>query len=132
MSAMLCSCLMKSPPRNARVGIQRQTSFWDFAATTETTVDLHYLMRRSWRWASFNLLTFKQKLAPESPLFPLLSPLRFMDFHVGEDDLTCDKDWKHIFKRFRNLLLRHRGVVVNGFRITPDIIRTHFKSNGLS
>jgi len=60
------------------------------------------------------------------------SHLRFMDFHVGEDDLTCDKDWKHIFKRFRNLLLRHRGVVVNGFRITPDIIRTHFKSNGLS
>ena len=55
-----------------------------------------------------------------------------MDFHVGNDDLTCDKDWKHIFKRFRNLLLRPRGVVVNGFRITPDIIRTHFKSNGLS
>ena len=55
-----------------------------------------------------------------------------MDFHIGDDDLTCDKDWKHIFKRFRNLLVRPRGVVVNGFRITPDIIRTHFKSNGLS
>jgi len=52
--------------------------------------------------------------------------------HVSDDDLTCDKDWKHVFKRWRNLLLRRRGVVVNGLRITPDIIRTHFKSSGLS
>jgi hypothetical protein len=55
-----------------------------------------------------------------------------MDFHVGDDDLTCDKDWKHIFKRFRNLMLPASGVVVNGFRITPDILRTHFQSYGLS
>lgn len=55
-----------------------------------------------------------------------------MDLHVGDDDLTCDKDWKHIFKHFQNLMLRARGVVVNGFRITPDILRTHFQSHGLS
>ena len=55
-----------------------------------------------------------------------------MDLHVGDDDLTCDKDWKHVFKRFRNLLLRARGVVINGFRITPDVLRTHFRSHGLS
>jgi hypothetical protein len=55
-----------------------------------------------------------------------------MDLHVGEDDITCDKDWKHIFKRFRNLLLRPRGVVVNGFRIKPDIIRDHFRSMELT
>ena len=36
-----------------------------------------------------------------------------MDLHVGDDDLTCDKDWKHVFKRARNLLLRARGVVVD-------------------
>ena len=37
-----------------------------------------------------------------------------------------------MFKRWRNLLLRQRGVVVNGLRITLDIIRDQFKSAGLS
>ncbi|KAF8152208.1 hypothetical protein B0H34DRAFT_664334, partial [Crassisporium funariophilum] len=57
------------------------------------------------RGTSLTLLTFKNKLSPDSPIYPILSPLRFMNFRVGDDDLTCDKDWKHIFKRFRNLLL---------------------------
>ena len=67
-----------------------------------------------------------------SPIYPILSPLKFLNLHVGDDDLTCDKDWKHIFKRWRNLLLRQRGVVVNGVRITPDIIWDQFRSAGLS
>jgi len=83
------------------------------------------------RGSAFIQLTFKQKLFPESPIYPLLAHLKFMDLHVGDDDLTCDKDWKHIFKRARNLLLRARGVVVSGIRITPDILRAHFRSNGL-
>jgi len=74
------------------------------------------------RGSAFFLLTFKHQLSPQSPIYPLLAPLTFMDLHVGDDDLTCDKDWKHIFKRFRNLLLRDRGVVVNGFRVTPGIL----------
>lgn len=84
------------------------------------------------RGSAFAFLTFKKKLSPQSPIYPLLSPLIFMDLHVGEDDITCDKDWKHIFKRFRNLLLRPRGVVVIGFRIKPDIIRDHFRSEKLT
>ena len=84
------------------------------------------------RGAAFILLTFKQQLSPESPIYPLLKPLTFLNLHVGDDDLTCDKDWKHVFKRFRNLLLRHRGVVIDGFRITPSILKDHFKSSGLS
>jgi hypothetical protein len=59
------------------------------------------------RGAAFILLTFKRQLSPESPIYPLLKPLTFLNLHVGDDDLTCDKDWKHVFKRFRNLLLRH-------------------------
>ena len=82
--------------------------------------------------SAFILLTFKRRLSIQSPIYPLLYPLKFLDLHVGDDDITCNKDWKHVFKRFRNLLLRHRGVIVNGFRITPDIIRDHLKSNGLS
>ena len=84
------------------------------------------------RGSAFILLTFKHRLLPQSPIYCLLQPLKLLNLHVGDDDLTCDKDWKHIFKRFRNLLLRQRGVVIKAFRITPDIIRDHFKSNGLS
>ncbi|KDR69495.1 hypothetical protein GALMADRAFT_44896, partial [Galerina marginata CBS 339.88] len=84
------------------------------------------------RGSSFIQLTFKSRLSRSSPIYPLLKSLDFLNMHVGEDDLTCDKDWKHVFKRWRNLLLRRRGVVVNGLRITPDIIRNHFKSSGLS
>jgi hypothetical protein len=84
------------------------------------------------RGSAFILLTFKNQLSPQSPIYSLLHPLKFLNLHVGDDDLTCDKDWKHVFKRFRNLLLRQRGLVIIGFRITPDIIRDHLKSNGLS
>jgi len=84
------------------------------------------------RGSSFILLTFKSDLSHNSPIYPLLKPLKFLNLYVGDDDLTCDKDWKHVFKRWRNLLLQQRGVVVNGFRITPDIIRDHFRSAGLS
>ena len=69
---------------------------------------------------------------PNSPLYSILKPLKFLNLHVGDDDLTCDKDWKHVFKRWRNLLLRRRGIVINGIRITPDIIKDQFRSAGLS
>ena len=84
------------------------------------------------RGSAFILLTFKSLLLQKSPIYSLLKPLKFLNLHVGDDDLTCDKDWKHVFKRWRNLLLRQRGVVVNGVRITPDIIKDQFRSAGLS
>jgi hypothetical protein len=56
----------------------------------------------------------------------------FSNLFVGDDDLTCDKDYKHVFKRFRNLFVRPRGVTVNSRRITPDTITNQFKSEGLS
>ena len=82
--------------------------------------------------AAFIQLTFKHQLAPSSPIYRLLQPLKFLDLHVGDDDLTCDKDWKHVFKRFRNLLLRQHSIVILGFRITPDVLKNHFRSAGLS
>jgi hypothetical protein len=84
------------------------------------------------RGSAFILLTFKTPLLPNSPIYLILSPLKFLNLHVGDDDLTCDKDWKHVFKRWHNLLLRQRGVVVNGVRITPDIVKDQFRSAGLS
>ena len=68
----------------------------------------------------------------DSPIYPILKPLKFLNLHVGDNDLTCDKDWKHVFKWWQNLLLRQHGVVVNGVQITPDIIKDQFRSAGLS
>ncbi len=79
------------------------------------------------RGSAFVILTFKYPLPTTSPIYPLLKPLVFMNLHVGEDDITCDKDWKHVFKRARNLILRARGIVVDDIRITPSVIEAHFK-----
>ena len=57
------------------------------------------------RGSAFILLTFKHPISPQSPIYHLLQPLKFLNLHVSNDDFTCDKDWKHIFKRFQNLLL---------------------------
>jgi len=84
------------------------------------------------RGSAFVHLTFKRELSPQSPIYFLLQPLGFLNLFVGDDDLTCDKDYKHIFKRFRNLFVRPRGVTVNRRRITPDTIMNQLKSEGLS
>ena len=84
------------------------------------------------RGSDFIHLTFKHELSQKSPLYSLLQHLGFLNFFVGDDDLTCDKDYKHIFKRFRNLFVRPRGVTLNHRRITPDTITNQFKVEGLS
>ena len=81
---------------------------------------------------AFILLTFKSLLLQDLPIYSILKPVKFLNLHVGDNDLTCDKDWKHVFKQWWNLLLRQRGVVVNGVQITPDIIKDQFRSTGLS
>lgn len=84
------------------------------------------------RGAAFVQKTFKKQLSEDSPIYDKLEPLKFLDLHVGDDDLTCDKDWKHVFKRFRNLLLRQKGIVVNRVRITPDITKDHLRQASVS
>src|SRR5260370_35796008 len=78
------------------------------------------------------MLTLKWKLSHDSPIYPLLSPLPFLNLLVGEHDITCNKDYKHLFKQLRSLLL-HAG----GFRgcetiITPPILEHHLDENGMS
>ncbi|KAJ7862813.1 hypothetical protein B0H14DRAFT_3610853 [Mycena olivaceomarginata] len=58
--------------------------------------------------------------------------ISIVDFWVGEDDLTGEKDYKHDFKRGRNRLVRALGMKVFGIQITPAILRVHFQSAGLS
>ncbi|KAJ7913114.1 hypothetical protein B0H13DRAFT_2232374 [Mycena leptocephala] len=75
--------------------------------------------------------TITHELKPESPIFPLLSPLELMNFLVGADDLTCNKDYRHV-KTPRNLLMRLKGVRLLGCVITPAILKQHLRTNGHS
>lgn len=77
-------------------------------------------------------LTMKENLDPESPIYPLLSRLEFMNHLVGQDDITADKDFKHVFKRQRNLLMRNKGIEIEGLCITPAVLKIHLESNNIS
>jgi hypothetical protein len=77
-------------------------------------------------------MTFKRPLDPDSSIYEMLHVLPLMNLEVGDDDLTADKDYKHIFKRLRNLLLRDKGHDVHGVHIKPAVIRSHFASHNLN
>lgn len=62
----------------------------------------------------------------------MLHVLPLMNLEVGDDDITADKDYKHIFKRLRNLLLRDKGLYVHGVHLKPAVVRSHFASNNLT
>lgn len=74
-------------------------------------------------------LTFKKQLELSSPIYPILSILPLMNLEVGDDDVTADKDYKHIFKRCRNLLLRDRGTKVHGVDILPSMLQSQLRKN---
>jgi hypothetical protein len=76
-------------------------------------------------------ITMRWPLSPTSPIYAQLKPLRFLNLLVGEDDITADKDFKHIFKRQRNLMLRNKGFFIEGFCITPAILRGQLQANGV-
>ncbi|KAH9024681.1 hypothetical protein EDB85DRAFT_1870012 [Lactarius pseudohatsudake] len=76
-------------------------------------------------------LTFKRMLSPTSDIYHWLSSCPLLDLHVGDNDLTCDKDCKHTAaKRPRNALLREKGVLVYGTWITPSVLRGHLLDAG--
>ena len=70
-------------------------------------------------------------LPPVSPIYTQLKPLIFLNLLVGEDDITADKDFKHIFKRQHNLMLQNKGFIIEGFFITPSILRGQLQANGV-
>lgn len=77
------------------------------------------------------LLTLTQSLPPTSPIFRALLDLRLFNLLCGDDDLNGEVDWKHVLKRFRNTLLRLKGIVIDNTVITATILKTHLKLNGM-
>jgi len=77
-------------------------------------------------------ITLPRELNPSSKLYELLSPLPLFNLRCGENDVTCDFDWKHVFKRFRNTLLRQKGIEIDNVSISTSVIKAHLVSNGIS
>jgi hypothetical protein len=71
------------------------------------------------------------ELSADSPIYAHLCPLEFLNLLVGPDDITADKDFKHIIKRLQNVFMLIKGVEVLGFCITPSILCSHLESNGV-
>jgi hypothetical protein len=77
-------------------------------------------------------LTFKHDLSNDSPIFRLLAPCHFMNLKVGDDDVTADKDYCHVIKRLRNMMLRKRGLVVEEAVVNPSKAQQHLRHSGIS
>ncbi|KAF8324358.1 uncharacterized protein EI90DRAFT_3146928 [Cantharellus anzutake] len=84
------------------------------------------------RGAALAQITLKEPLSDTSPIYPLLSPLPLFNHLVGKHDITCDKDYKHLFKRLCTLTLRPAGFNVFDTIITLQILEKHLHQNGLS
>ena len=55
-----------------------------------------------------------------------------MNLFIGDFDLTADKDYKHVMKHLRNLLLHKMGTLVNSMHITSALLHFHLKENNVS
>src|SRR5260370_17462029 len=67
-------------------------------------------------------LTLKHPLSPTSRIHPLLSPLPNFNLLVGDNDVMCDKDYKHLYKRLRTLLLQFVSFPIFHTTITPQLL----------
>lgn len=76
--------------------------------------------------------TMSSELSVDSPIYGLLHPLDFLNLLVGPDDITMDKDLKHIIKCQQNVFMRAKGVEILGYCITPSVLHSQLKSNSVS
>ncbi|KZV99141.1 hypothetical protein EXIGLDRAFT_606259, partial [Exidia glandulosa HHB12029] len=84
------------------------------------------------RGAALDELFLKSKLSASRPEHAMLANCKLFNLLVGDDDVTLDKDYKHVMKRLRNLALRPAGFIIKGVRITPAVIRHHLAASGHS
>lgn len=87
---------------------------------------------KSWRGEALVRLMFKHWLNLDSPIYDMLHVLPLIYMEVGNDDLTADNDYKHVFKQHRNLLLWDKGCEVHGIHVQPSVIHSHLTSNDLT
>ncbi|KAF8264612.1 hypothetical protein EI94DRAFT_1703093 [Lactarius quietus] len=83
----------------------------------------------SHRGATLTKLTHCQLLEPDSELFALLGELCLMNLLVGNNDIMANKDPKHVMKCCQNFSIHKSSVMVNGFMVTPVLLRFHLQAN---
>ncbi|KAF8164425.1 hypothetical protein BJ912DRAFT_801995, partial [Pholiota molesta] len=71
-------------------------------------------------------------LEPQNSIYSSLSQLPLFNLRCGDDSITADFDWKHVFKRFRNTAIRQKGFKLNGRTFSAPILREYLKSLGMS
>ncbi|KAJ7930975.1 hypothetical protein B0H13DRAFT_1858209 [Mycena leptocephala] len=84
------------------------------------------------RGLALALKFMNHQLSPTSPIYPLLQPLEFMNLLVGPDDITPDKDYRHVIKALWSLLMRRAGIDVLGFEIVPAVVKQHLRDVGVT
>jgi hypothetical protein len=85
--------------------------------------------RESHHGKALTNLTYVVPLAPSSLIYNHLAHLDLMDYFVSPNDITVDKDYKHIFKCLCNALLHNNGCLVYGVCLTCAVICKHFKDS---
>lgn len=70
-------------------------------------------------------IAFNYILERGSALFKQLGDLPLFDYHCGRDELTMDIDFKHLFERFRNTLIRLTASTIDGVVLTRQLLKTH-------
>ena len=77
------------------------------------------------------ILTMGSQLAMAFLIYKQLTLLQLINLLVGLENITTNKDLKHIIKHQRNVLMCNKGIEIQGFSITPAILQLHLESNGV-
>ena len=67
-------------------------------------------------------LTYIAPLACTSAIYGLLSNLVLFDTFVSVDNITVNKDYKHVFKRLHNTILHEKGSMMHGIKLTQGLM----------
>ncbi|EIM87715.1 uncharacterized protein STEHIDRAFT_121332 [Stereum hirsutum FP-91666 SS1] len=69
--------------------------------------------------------TMNKEFPLQSAVFRAFELFDLFSRVCGEDEITNDADWKHVFKRLRNTLLRQSGITIDDISLSSDIIKAH-------
>ncbi len=68
----------------------------------------------------------------QTNLYSMVGKMRLMPLLVGKNNITVDKDPKHIIKCCRNFMLRKASILINGILLNPALLWFHLKDSGVS
>ncbi|KAG2117596.1 hypothetical protein DEU56DRAFT_919052 [Suillus clintonianus] len=100
---------------NATDADQIVGSVWSFATDGDAT-----------RRAGGHWLFLKNPLSMHSPLYGILSNMPGLNMFTGDDKITLDFNFKHIFKRFCTLICSPAGITLNNGRLINAVMLARY------